>query len=88
MGSDNVAMQLTHRINVSSTLKLGNLSSDLPGLSLQDKRLSVDIGNIAILDQLAGENVGGILGIDAFMRSTCVRFIFKAGQNEILIYDK
>ena len=87
MGSDNVAMQLTHRINVSSVLKLGDASSS-PGLSLKDsRRLGIDIGNIAILDSLRGQNVGGILGIDALMRSSCVRLVFNGGQKEVLLYD-
>ena len=66
MGSDNVAMQLTHRIYVSSNLnmvpKQRFAGSKLPGLSLQDaKRLSTDVGEIAVLDTLQGQNVDGIL---------------------------
>ena len=37
-----------------------------------DKRLAIDIGNIAILDALASYNVVGILGIDALMRCSCL----------------
>jgi predicted aspartyl protease len=93
MGSDNIAMQLTHRLGVSSTLKLGNGkssidNSSLPGLSLKEtKRLKIDIGDIAILDNMRGQNVGGILGIDALMRSTCVRTIFDGPKKEILMYQ-
>ena len=86
MGSDNVSMQLTHRINVSSTLNLGD--KQLPGISLKDsKRLSIDIGEIAILDSLRRQNVGGILGIDVFMRCSGVRLFFQGQKKEILLLD-
>lgn len=77
MGSDNMAIQLTHRIGVSSTLNLGRSpsSSSYPGISLQDARLPIDIGQIPILDRVHG--AGGILGVDALMRSAIVRFSFK-----------
>jgi predicted aspartyl protease len=92
MGSDNIAMQLTHRLGVSSTLKLGDgkssMESNLSGLSLKEtKRLKIDIGDIAILDNMRGQNVGGILGIDALMRSTCVRIIFNGPKKEIMMYQ-
>ena len=88
MGSDNVSMQLTHRINVSSTLNLSD-NQQLPGISLKDnnKRLSIDIGDIAILDSLRGQNVGGILGIDVFMRCSGVRMYFQGQKKEILLLD-
>ena len=82
MGSDNVAMQLTHRLKVSSALRLGR--GELPGLSLKDsKRLSIDIGEIAILDQMLSQGVGGILGIDALMRCKGVRMSFQGPRKEI-----
>jgi predicted aspartyl protease len=73
MGSDNMAIQLTHRIGVSSTLNLGR--SSYPGLSLKDARLPIDIGQIPVLDSVQG--AGGILGIDALMRCATVRLTFK-----------
>jgi predicted aspartyl protease len=86
MGSDNVAMQLTHRINVSSALRLGR--GELPGLALKDsKRLSIDIGDIAILDQMRSQGVGGILGIDALMRCKCVRMSFQGPRKAIWLQD-
>jgi len=88
MGSDNIAMQLTHRIGVSSSLNLGPNGGTYPGLSLKEaKRLKIDIGNIAILETIKGHNVGGILGIDALMRATCVRLIFDGASKEILMYQ-
>jgi len=76
VGSDAIAMELTHRINISSNLNFGQRLK--PGLSLADqRRLSVDIGNIAILDSLRDDGVGGILGIDAFMKCDSVRMTFQ-----------
>ena len=84
MGSDNVAMQLTHRIYVSSVLKIGTGT----GLSLKDsKRLGIDIGNIAIIDSLRDQNVGGILGIDALMRCSSVRLIFHGAKKKIILFE-
>lgn len=90
MGSDNIAMQLTHRIGVSSTMNLGNamMAKNLSGVSLaESKRLTVDIGEIAILDTMRNQNVGGIMGINALMRATCVRLIFDGPKKEILMYQ-
>jgi hypothetical protein len=90
MGSDNIVMQLTHRIGVSSTVNLGNPSKakDLPGLSLANsKRVTIDIGEIAILDTMRGQNVGGIMGIDILMRATCVRLVLDGPTKEILLYQ-
>ena len=84
MGSDNVAMVLTHRLYISSAIKF----ADGPGLSLKDaKRLGIDIGDIAILDSLTSQNVGGILGIDALMRCSSVRLELGGPNKEIIVYD-
>ena len=65
LGSDNVALPLTHRLHVSSTLKL-NLKDE--GIALQgNQRLAIDVGTIPVLDALPG--VGGILGLDALLRA-------------------
>lgn len=91
MGSDNVAMALTHRINVSSQLQVGSRSRNpdgLPGISLKDsKRLTIDIGDIAVLEMVKEEGLGGILGIDALMRSSKVRFCFQGSNREIELYE-
>jgi len=85
MGSDNNVARLTHRIHVSSTLQIG---SNAQGLSLKNKkRLSIDIGNIAILDSLEPYGVCGILGIDALMRCSCVRLVLETGKRELLIFE-
>jgi Aspartyl protease len=87
VGSDAVAMELTHRIGISSNLNFGKC--DQIGLPLKDsKRLSIDIGNIAILDAVRGVGVGGILGIDAFMRCDCVRMSFHSNRLIQFLVDK
>lgn len=89
MGSDNIAMALTHRLGVSSVLNLGQPGSNsLPGLSLADgKRLQIDIGDIAILESMKAQRVGGILGIDALMRAARVRLVLDGPCREILMYQ-
>ena len=90
MGSDNIVMRLTHRIGVSSTVNLGNPSKakELAGLSLADsKRVTIDIGDIPILESMRGQNVGGIMGIDLLMRATCVRLVLDGPTKEILLYQ-
>ena len=85
MGSDNMAIQLTHRINVSSQLSLG--SSALPGVSLAGgNRLSIDIGRIPVIDGLQSQGVGGILGIDALMRCGMVRIACQNPRLTIKLY--
>lgn len=87
VGSDAVAMELTHRIGVSSLMNLG--SGDKSGLPLKGaRRLTIDIGNIAILDTLKNDNIGGILGIDAFMRCDAVRMIFHGDLRMQMMLDQ
>jgi hypothetical protein len=92
VGSDNVAMELTHRVTVGSTLKIGSGGSKRePGVSLADdaRNLRIEIGDIAILEQLQGDGVGGILGIDALMRCSKVLFRFggRLSENELMLYE-
>lgn len=70
MGSDNVAIRLTHRLFVSSILCLGDFNNQ-QGISFAGKRLMIDVGQIPVIDNLPG--VGGILGIDVLMRCGTVR---------------
>lgn len=92
IGSDNIAMALTHRINVSSCLGIGDNSSDeTSGLQIEktEQPFIVDIGNIPILDSLEGENIGGILGIDAFMRCSVARMKLQGYDNLIIqLFDE
>lgn len=78
MGSDNVVMELTHRLSVERNLSLGRRSS-LPGLRIgAARKMDLDIGNIAVLELLRqqGDQVNGILGIDAFSLCSTVRMTF------------
>ena len=89
MGSDNMAIQLTHRLNVSSQLSLGSQStSTLPGVSLAGgNRLAIDIGRIPVIDSLQSQGVGGILGIDALMRCGMVRIQCQSPRLAIKLYN-
>jgi predicted aspartyl protease len=84
MGSDNTAIQLSHRINISSKVDIGKPGS-YPGISLGagSKRLSMDVGDIPLLKSLENQGVGGILGIDALARCAVLRFKFR-GNNRII----
>lgn len=85
LGSDRNVAQLTHRIHVSSGFQVGSKSQGL--LLKNDKRLPIDIGNIAILDALAKYNVVGILGIDALMICLFVRLDLKTDKMELLLFE-
>ena len=74
MGSENVAIQLTHRLHVSSSFQIGDqLSSGIP--ISPETRMPIDIGQIPVIDNIPG--VGGILGIDALMRCRTLRISTK-----------
>jgi predicted aspartyl protease len=88
LGSDNVAMQLTHRVTVGSSFKIGSKSKNGVSLQENERNLRIDIGDIAILESLRGEGVGGLLGIDALMRCSRVRFHFQlSGSKEMVLYE-
>ena len=89
IGSDDIAMDLSHRIHVSSNLNLApkGSSSNLPGLNLTDRRLGVDVGNIAILDSLEPYGVGGILGIDVLMRCSKVKMSFDSTSRRLTLFQ-
>lgn len=78
LGSDNVAMELTHRIMVQQNVNLGRpTTTQSSGLTLASgNEINVDIGNIAVLDALASDNCAGILGIDVLMQCKLARFTF------------
>ena len=95
LGSDNIAMVLTHRLEVASIIKFGGIDRSKrrqqqhqtttdDGISIPTTAatttsnsaplLSVDIGDIAILDtQLAEDRVVGILGMDFFSKCSMIR---------------
>lgn len=85
MGSDSMAIQLTHRINISSKIDVGK-SGSYPGILLGNgRRLSMDIGDIPLLQSLEKQGVGGILGIDALARCAVLRFKFRGYHPVITI---
>lgn len=84
MGSDNMANPLTHCIYVSSRVGL----KEGAGLVLSDRRLSVSIGEIPILQQLRSVGVGGILGLDVLRRCSLVRFRCKGIRPYLALYEK
>ena len=95
IGSDNVAMSLTHRIEVDQPVRFGTPRGRSPprynGLAVGDGQppLAVDIGEIAILDtQLAAENVGGILGMNVLSRASMIRMVFSGPIPRITLYQK
>ncbi|GAX23406.1 hypothetical protein FisN_15Lh127 [Fistulifera solaris] len=84
MGSDNTAIQLSHRINISSKIDIGKPGS-YPGILLGagSKRLSMDVGDIPLLKNLENQGVGGILGIDALARCAVLRFNFQGKKRMV-----
>ena len=86
MGSDNVALELTHRLHVSSKLQLGSTTAPEEGLSLAgESRLPIDVGRIPILESLASQGVGGILGVDVLMRCSAVRFSCRGSSPQVAL---
>lgn len=95
IGSDNVAMSLTHRIEVPNPVRFGIPKGRSPpkydGLAVGEDKppLAVDIGEIAILDQqLAAENVVGILGMNVLSRASMIRMVFIGPIPRITLYQK
>ena len=74
MGADNVALRLTHRYQlrrrwnwnlVAENTAIGDFC---PGIELREGEVrNIDIGEHPVLDALAGDGVGGILGANILM---------------------
>ncbi len=75
IGADNNALRLTHRYVMRKGFNLAN-EGRLPGVRL-GSTVNIDIGDIPVLESLANENVGGILGSDLLMQSDVVRLHFR-----------
>lgn len=74
LGSDNVAMQLTHTLPVRQSVTFGR--TKITG-GIIPVNFSIDIGDIAILEtQLKPDNVVGILGMDLLLQCSVVRMSF------------
>jgi predicted aspartyl protease len=90
MGSDSVAIRLTHRLYVSTSVGLSasmqptNLDGkpgaagrqQCAGVKLK-RRVPVDIGSIPLLDQLQAYRVGGILGMDILSQCDAIEMSFR-----------
>lgn len=88
MGSDNMAIQLSHRINISSKIDIGK-PGKYSGIALESSggRLPMDIGNIPLLQTLEKQGVGGILGIDALSRCAVLRFKFRGYPSAMTLFQ-
>jgi predicted aspartyl protease len=94
MGSDNVAMSLTHKIEVDHPIRFGRPRGRSPppykGLSIgQQQSATVDIGEIAVVDQqLSADNVGGILGMNVLSKASMIRMTFSGPIPRITLFQK
>lgn len=80
IGADNVALRLTHRYVLREGFDLvDDENGHLPGVRLGGDCafVNLDIGDIPVLESLASENVGGILGADLLMQIDLVRINFR-----------
>ena len=83
LGSDNVAMQLTHTLPVEQSVTFGRSSI---GGGIIPSTFSIDIGDIAILEtQLKADNVVGILGMDLFLQCSLIRMSFTGSPRVTLL---
>jgi hypothetical protein len=88
LGSDNVAMRLTHTLPVKHAVQLGGQDSSFTGLDVKTANLSIDIGDIAILEsQLKADRVVGIMGMDIFLQCTVIRMSFSGSGARISIFE-
>ena len=93
MGSDNVAMSLTHKIEVDRPIRFGKPRGRSPppynGLSVGHGTTTVDIGEIAVIDQqLSADNVGGILGMNVLSKASMIRMTFSGPVPRITLFQK
>mmetsp|Transcript_20715 Transcript_20715/g.31350 ORF Transcript_20715/g.31350 Transcript_20715/m.31350 type:complete len:418 (-) Transcript_20715:1053-2306(-) len=81
MGSDNIAMELTHTLPVEIFVNLGH-ETGYKGVGMTTpSNFSIDVGNIAILEsQLKADRVVGIIGMDLLQLSSVIRISFN-GSN-------
>jgi len=80
IGADNVALRLTHRYVLREGFNLDDEGNGgLPGVRLGSDSavVNLDVGDIPVLESLANEQVGGILGADLLMQSDLVRLHFR-----------
>jgi hypothetical protein len=94
MGADNLALTLTHRFRLRRRWNLvaenTSLGDFCPGIKMQDGEVKdIDIGDLPVLDVLARDGVGGILGADILMMCSVVRFCgLNTGSPTIIIMQR
>ena len=88
MGSDAAAMELMRQLRIGSILNFGEYYG--VGSPLKDaKRLSINFGDIPILEACQGASIGGILGIDTIIQCDMVCITFHTNwQIQFLLIGK
>jgi hypothetical protein len=81
MGADNTALRLTHRYVLKRRWNINAMGQSgvyTPGVGLRgtefEAGMNIDIGNLLVLDALASDGAGGIIGADLLMICDIVRF--------------
>ena len=92
MGADNNALRLTDRLVLRRRYNLvadSVTASFCPGVAIDGTAygdgINVDIGDIPVLEQLRGDDVGGIMGSDLLMMCDVVRFCFGTSPKLVLM---
>ena len=94
MGLDGMGMSLTHKIEVNQPIRFGRPRGRSPptysGLSIgESQKATIDIGEIAVVDQqLAADNVGGILGMNVLSKASMIRMVFSGPIPRITLFQK
>ena len=90
LGSDNMAVSLTHKIEVERPIIFGRQRGASPhsGLAMDEKTI-VDIGEVAVVDQqLAADNVGGILGMNVLSKAHMMRMVVTGPVPRLTLFQK
>jgi len=100
MGADNQALALTHRFVLKRRFMFDRVSSSdqfMTGLDLTMDSggggggggvMNIDIGDLAVLEQLQSERINGILGSDLFMRCDVLQLSFNRSSPRISLLQK
>jgi len=84
MGSDNIAMELTHTLPVEIFVNLGKKTKYYGVPIERSSNLSIDVGDIAILEsELKADQVVGILGMDLLQMNSFIRVTFRGSSPRV-----
>ena len=87
MGSDNIAMEMTHQLVASQNVRVGR-SADYPGLDLSKAGpFAFGIGNVQLLEGQLRDECAGILGLDFFARCGAARFSFQGNVERFVLLN-